>query len=77
MCYLLSCVQLFVIPWTGDCQAPKSMELSRQAYWSGLPCPSGIEAGSPTLQADSLPSRPPGKLGMIECWGVWEKENKP
>ena len=41
---------------------------SRQEYWSGLPCPPpgdlpdpGIEPGSPALQADSLPSKPPGK----------------
>ena len=41
---------------------------SRQEYWSGLSCPlpgdlssSGIEPRSPTLQADSLPSEPPGK----------------
>ena len=41
---------------------------SRQEYWSGLPCPSpadipnpGIEPRSPTLQADSLGSEPPGK----------------
>ena len=39
-----------------------------QEYWSGLPCPSpgdlpnpGIEPRSPALQADSLPSKPPGK----------------
>ena len=39
-----------------------------QEYWSGLPFPSpgdlphpGIEPGSPTLQADALPSEPPGK----------------
>ena len=45
------------------------MEFSRQEYWSGLPIPSpgdlpdpGIEPGSPALQADSLPSEPPGKL---------------
>ena len=44
------------------------MEFSRQGYWSGLPFPSpgdlpdpGIEPGSPTLQADTLPSEPPGK----------------
>ena len=44
------------------------MGFSRQEYWSGLPCPSpgdlpdpGIEPGSPTLQADALPSEPPGK----------------
>ena len=39
------------------------MGFSRQEYWSGLPFPSpgdlpdsGIEHGSPTFQADSLPS---------------------
>ena len=44
------------------------MEFSMQEYWSGLPLPSpgdlpdpGIELGSPALQADSLPSEPPGK----------------
>ena len=53
---------------TVGCQAPLSMEFSRQEYWSGLPFPSpgdlpdpGIKAGSPTMQADSLPSEPPGK----------------
>ena len=45
------------------------MEFSRQEHWSGLPFPSpgdlpdpGIEPGSPTLQADALPSEPPGKI---------------
>ena len=49
-------------------QAPLSMGFSRQEHWSGLPAPSpgdlpnpGIEPKSPTLQADSLPSEPPGK----------------
>ena len=32
-------VQLFVTPWTVAHQVPLSMELSRQEYWSGLPCP--------------------------------------
>ena len=65
---VLSRVQLFVTPWAVDCQAPLSMEFSRQEYWSGLPFPSpgdlpnpGIKPRSPTLQADSLPSVPPGK----------------
>ena len=56
-------------PWTVAYQAPQSMEFSRQDYWSGLPFPSpgdlpnlGIEAESPTLKADTLPSEPPGKL---------------
>ena len=39
----LSRVRLFVIPWTAAHQAPPSMGLSRQEYWSGLPLPSLIE----------------------------------
>ena len=65
---LLSRVRLFATPWTVAYQAPLSMEFSRQEYWSGLLFPSpgdlpnpGIEPGSPTLQADALPSKPPGK----------------
>ena len=64
----LSCVRLFVTPWTVAYQAPPSMEFSRQEYWSGLPFPSPghlpnprIEPGSLALQADALPSEPPGK----------------
>ena len=55
----------FVIPWTVAYQAPPPIEFSRQEYWSGLTFPSpgdlpdaGIE---PRLQADALPSEPPGK----------------
>ena len=33
----LSPVQLLVTPWTTTYQAPPSMGLSRQEYWSGLP----------------------------------------
>ena len=56
-------VQLFATPWTVAYQAPPSKGSSRQECWSGLPFPSpgdlpdpGIEPGSPTLQADTLPS---------------------
>ena len=55
-------------PWIAAYQAPLSMGFSRQKYWSGLPFPSpgdlpnqGIEPGFRTLQADTLPSEPPGK----------------
>ena len=36
----LSCVRLFVTPWTAAYQAPPSMGFSRQEYPSGLPLPS-------------------------------------
>ena len=54
-----------------DCSLPGPSVhggLSRQEYWSGLPCfppvdrPNpGIKPRSPALQADSLLSEPPGK----------------
>ena len=64
-------VRLFATPWTVAYQAPLSMEFSRQEWWNGLLFPSpgdlpnpGIEPGSPALQANALPSEPPGKPGM-------------
>ena len=74
---LLSRVQLFTTPWTVACQTP-FMGFARQEYWSGLPFPSpgilphpGIEPGSPTLQADSLLSEPPGTaVGHVQKWEV-------
>ena len=49
-------------------QVSPSMGFSRQEYWSGLPFPSsrnlpdpGVKPRSPALQADALPSEPPGK----------------
>ena len=63
-------------PWTIAYQAPPSLGFSRQKYWRGLPFPSpgdlpnpGIEPWSPILQADALPSEPPGKLKLwpVDC----------
>ena len=66
---LLSRVRLFATPWTVAHQAQTlSMGFPRQEHWSGLPFPSprdlpdpGMEPMSPAMQADSLPSEPPGK----------------
>ena len=59
-----------------------SMEFSRQEYWSRqpFPCPAdlpnpGIEPGSPALQADSLPSEPPGKQRMRWLDGITDSIN--
>ena len=69
----LSRVRLFATPWTVAYEAPPSMGFSRQEYWSGLPFPSpgdlpdpGIEPRSPAVQADALPSKPPGKRTAIQ-----------
>ena len=52
----LSHVQLFATPWTVACQAPLSMDFSRQDYWSWSPSPSpgdlpdsGTEPACPIL----------------------------
>ena len=49
-----------------------SVGFSKQEDWSGLPFPSpenipntGIEPGSPALQADSLQSESPGKSRYV------------
>ena len=58
----------FVTPWTVTCQAPLSMECSRQEYWGGLPFPPsgdlpdpGIKPASPALAGRLFTTTPPGK----------------
>ena len=48
-----SCVQLFVTPWTEARQAPLSMEVSRQEYWSGLPFPPPGDIPDPGIKFTS------------------------
>ena len=76
---LVSRVRLFLTAWTVACQAPLSMEFSRQEYWRGLPLSSpgdppdpGIELRSPTLRADSLLS---ASLELISCMTATNKQN--
>ena len=70
----------FATPWTVAYQAPPFMRFSRQDWWNGLPFPSpgdlpdpGIKPGSPALQADALPSEPPGK----PVWRIGIYSNLP
>ena len=69
-------------PWSVACQAPLSMEFSKQEYCSGLPFHSpgdlpdpGIEPRSPALLADpflSDPCRLPGDSPVKDPWGLKE-----
>ena len=43
-------------PWTVACQAPLSMEFSRQEYWSGLPRPPPGDLPDPGMEPTSLMS---------------------
>ena len=73
--------------WTVAYQAPPSTGFSRQEYYSTLPFPSpgdlpqqGMEPRSPALQADALPSEPPGKPhfpeGMpFKTFMIWVFQN--
>ena len=62
-------VRLFAALWTVAHQAPLSMGMlqARMLEWVAMPSSRGsshpriFEPWSPTLQADSLPSEPPGK----------------
>ena len=65
---MLSHVQLFATLWTAARQAPLSMEISRQEYQNGLPCPlpgdlsnPGIQPESPILAGRFFTTEPPGK----------------
>ena len=54
--FVLNRVQLFRTPWTVACQAPLSMQFSRQEYWSGLPFPSPGDLPDPGIKLASLVS---------------------
>ena len=47
-------VRLFATLWTAAHQAPLSMGLSRQEYWSGLPCPLPGDLPNPGIEPMSL-----------------------
>ena len=62
-------------PW----QAPLSMEISRQEYWSGLPLPTpgnlpdpGIKLASPAVAGSFFNAAPPGKPNAV--YYIWRKQ---
>ena len=54
--HVLSCVQLFAIPWIVAHQAPLYMEFSKQEYWSGLPFPTPGDIPDPRIEPVYLAS---------------------
>ena len=50
------CVHFSVTPWTVAPQAPLSMGLSRQEYWSGLPCPPPGDLSDQRIEPEPLTS---------------------
>ena len=53
---VLSCVLLFVTPWTVACQAPLSTGFSKQEYWIRLPFPTPGDLPDPGIKPVSLAS---------------------
>ena len=67
----LSRVQLCVTLWTAACQAPLSMEFSRQVYWSVLPCPPSGNLPDPGIEPTFL--MPPALAGgFFTTNATWE-----
>ena len=50
---MVSCVRVFVTPWTVAHQAPLSTEFSRQEYWSQLPFPPPGDFPDPGIEPES------------------------
>ena len=81
---VLSCIQLFVTLWTVAHHTPLSIGSSRQEYWSGFLLPSpgnlpnpGIKPWSPTLQTNSSPFEPPGKLNQTVGGAQLQESQNP
>ena len=51
---MLSRIRLFATPWTIAHQAPLSVEISKQEYWSGLPLPTPGDLPNPVIELESL-----------------------
>ena len=60
---VLSCVRLFVTPWTVARQAPLSMGFSRQGYWSRFPFLPPGDISNPGTETASLV--PPALAGRF------------
>ena len=71
-----SCVRLCVTPRTIVCQAPLCIGLSRQEYWSGLPCPPPgdlphLGTEPPSLMSPALTGR------FLTTSAIWEVPQIP
>ena len=60
--------------WFAACQAPLSLEFSRQEYWSRLPCPPPGDLPNPEIETKSLTS--PALAGrLFTTCATWEAQD--
>ena len=65
-------VRLCATPWTAAHQAPLSLGISRQEYWSGLPFPTKWDLPDTRLE----PTSPPLAGGCFTIKPPWESPKK-
>ena len=63
-----------VTPWTVTCQAPLSMQFSRQEHWSGLPFPLPGDLSNLGIEPTSLMS-PTLAGGFFTNCTTWETQD--
>ena len=68
---MLSYVQFIATPWTVACQAPLSMEFSRQEYCKGLPFPTPGDLPDPGIEPKFLVS-PALAGGFFNTGATWK-----
>ena len=56
--------------WTVACQAPLPREVSRQEYWSGMPCPTAGDLPNSGIEPKSFVS--PAFVGRLYTSPTWE-----
>ena len=69
-CMHLSCfshVRYCATLWTINCQAPLTLGLSRQEYWSGLPVPPPGDLPDPGIEPTS-----PALTGRFSISAIWK-----
>ena len=69
--HVVCCVQLILTLWTVARQAPLSMGLSRQEYWSGLPFPPPGDLPDPGIEPACLTS-PAAADEVFTTISAWE-----
>ena len=62
-------------PWSIAHQAPLSMALSRQEYWSGLPCPPPGDLPDPGIEL-AFPASAGGFSTTSTTWGAQVETKK-
>ena len=71
----LAYIQLFATPWTVARQAPLSMELSWQEYWSGFSFPPPGDLPNLRIEPQSLTLA--GRLFTASAWEALRLHKEP